>query len=81
MAEFTTYTDGSLDAAIRECLAVQWDIINGVIPAKWQMATKSAVEDVLLARHPNTERAYWHNLLNTIEYHNWKPRKEQHDSE
>lgn len=73
MAKFTTYADGSMDAAIRECLAVQYDIIHGVIPAKWQMASKSVVEDVLMERHPGTTRYYWHDLLNLITHHNWSP--------
>lgn len=42
--------------------------IRFLIVKAGRMATKTAVEDVLMIRHPELDRAAAHDVMNTIEY-------------
>lgn len=45
----------------------------GTIMRAGGMATKSAVENLLMAAHPGLTRRHGHDVMNHIEYHNLKP--------
>jgi hypothetical protein len=63
-------TDSEFEALVHEAVEIKY-----VIYKAGGMATKTAVEDVLMLRHSGLDRYEAHDVLNRVEFLNLKIRK------